>query len=145
MYNRTFWKDHVVDQHGQVIQQGTPMDQSHFNNAEHGLSDESLADSILRWKTYQDDYDTISEVRTATLSMNSGQPWPFNNTPTTIALQQLREHTDYGVDIEVTEYSGGLLGNIRVADRAMNGFKLIHDGSATTVKVVVRITGGMVH
>lgn len=40
-------------------------------------------------------------------------------------------------------YSGGRLGNIRVTDRARNGFKLVHDGSATTVKVQIRVTGGM--
>ena len=40
-------------------------------------------------------------------------------------------------------YSGGRLGNITVTDRARNGFKLVHDGSATSVQVSVRVSGGM--
>lgn len=31
MYERTFWLDHVEDQSGEVIQEGTPLDQAHFN------------------------------------------------------------------------------------------------------------------
>ena len=27
--------------------------------------------------------------------------------------------------------------------RALNGFKLVHDGSATNVKVGIRVSGGM--
>lgn len=32
MHNRTFWVDQVEDQDGQVIQQGTLIDQAHLNN-----------------------------------------------------------------------------------------------------------------
>ena len=39
--------------------------------------------------------------------------------------------------------SGGQLGNIRVTERARNGFKVLHDGSATHVQIAVRISGGM--
>ena len=28
MYERTFWLDHVEDQSGEVIQEGTPLDQA---------------------------------------------------------------------------------------------------------------------
>ena len=33
-YDRSYWKDHVTDQSGEVIQQGTLLDQQHFNNME---------------------------------------------------------------------------------------------------------------
>lgn len=144
MYSRTYWLDHVVDQHGQVIQQGTLLDQDHFNNVEVGVSDSYLAQQISRFKQIQEDYDTLSEVKSVSLAMNA-LPWPFNNKENTVALSQLREHTDYSVEVEVVSYSGGRLGNIQVKDRALNGFKLLHDGSATTVNVIVRITGGMIN
>lgn len=144
MYSRTFWLNHVVDQHGQVIQQGTLLDQDHFNNVEVGISDSYLAQQISRFKQLQEDYDTLSEVKSVSLAMNA-LPWPFNNKENTVALSQLREHTDYSVEVEVVSYSGGRLGNIQVKDRALNGFKLLHDGSATTVNVIVRITGGMIN
>lgn len=144
MYSRTFWLNHVEDQHGQVIQQGTLLDQDHFNKMEVGISDSYLAQQISRFKQIQEDYDTLSEVKSVSLAMNA-LPWPFNNKENTVALSQLREHTDYSVEVEVVSYSGGRLGNIQVKDRALNGFKLLHDGSATTVNVIVRITGGMIN
>lgn len=144
MYSRTFWLNHVEDQHGQVIQQGTLLDQDHFNNVEVGISDSYLAQQISRFKQIQEDYDTLSEVKSVSLAMNA-LPWPFNNKENTVALSQLREHTDYSVEVEVVSYSGGRLGNIQVKDRALNGFKLLHDGSATTVNVIVRITGGTIN
>ena len=144
MYTRSYWQDHVVDQYGTVIQQGTLMDQDHFNNVEVGISDSYLAQQISRFKQLQEDYDTLSEVKSVSLAMNA-LPWPFNNKENTVALSQLREHTDYSVEVEVVSYSGGRLGNIQVKDRALNGFKLLHDGSATTVNVIVRITGGMIN
>ena len=144
MYSRTFWLNHVEDQHGQVIQQGTLLDQDHLNNLEVGISDSYLAQQISRFKQIQEDYDTLSEVKSVSLAMNA-LPWPFNNKENTVALSQLREHTDYSVEVEVVSYSGGRLGNIQVKDRALNGFKLLHDGSATTVNVIVRITGGMIN
>ena len=144
MYSRTFWLNHVEDQHGQVIQQGTLLDQDHFNNVEVGIFDSYLAQQISRFKQIQEDYDTLSEVKSVSLAMNA-LPWPFNNKENTVALSQLREHTDYSVEVEVVSYSGGRLGNIQVKDRALNGFKLLHDGSATTVNVIVRITGGLIN
>ncbi|MBP5453567.1 MAG: hypothetical protein J6Y09_03000 [Lachnospiraceae bacterium] len=144
MDSRTFWLNHVEDQHGQVIQQGTLLDQDHFNNVEVGISDSYLAQQISRFMQIQEDFDTLSEVKSVSLAMNA-LPWPFNNKENTVALSQLREHTDYSVEVEVVSYSGGRLGNIQVKDRALNGFKLLHDGSATTVNVIVRITGGMIN
>ena len=142
MYDRSYWKDHVTDQQGQIIQQGTLLDQAHFNNLEIGASDNSLALQIMAFKNRQEEYNYEDELKTLTLSMNV-LPWPFNNKENTVALTNMRENTNYSVEVNVLEYSGGRLGNIRVLDRAANGFKLLHDGSATTVKVAVRISGGM--
>ena len=142
MYDRTYWKDHVTDQYGTVIQQGTLLDQAHFNNLEKGLSDQSLAAQIMAFKDRQEESNNEDELKVLTLSMDA-LPWPFNNKANTVALDFLRENTNYSVEVNVLEYSGGRLGSIRVFDKAANGFKLLHDGSATTVKVSVRICGGM--
>ena len=110
-YDRSYWKDHVTDQSGEVIQQGTLLDQQHFNNMELGISDMTLAGAIMQFKAVQDGYNYADEMHTATLAQ-TGSKWPFNNTPTTIALAQLRESTNYGVEVTVLAYSGGRLGNI---------------------------------
>ena len=48
-YNRTFWVDHAVDQNGNVIQQGTLVDQDHLNNQEVGIFDNNnLIAEMLR-------------------------------------------------------------------------------------------------
>lgn len=53
MYERTFWLDHVEDQSGEMIQEGTPLDQAHFNKMEVGIEDANLAHKIVmifaRW------------------------------------------------------------------------------------------------
>ena len=78
MYDRTYWKDHVTDQQGRVIQQGTLLDQAHFNNLEKGLSDQSLAAQIMAFKDRQEEYNNEDELKVLTLSMDA-LPWPFNN------------------------------------------------------------------
>ena len=143
MYNRTYWVDQVKDQQGHIIRPGTLMDSEHYNNMEIGISDGSLAHNIMMFKQLQTEMNNDIEAHTLALSMNSGLKWPFNNKETTVALFGLRENTNYSVEVNVLSYSGGRVGNIRVADRALNGFKLIHDGSATTVNVAVRVSGGM--
>lgn len=55
-YDRSYWKDHVTDQSGEVIQQGTLLDQQHFNNMELGISDMTLAGAIMQFKAVQDGY-----------------------------------------------------------------------------------------
>lgn len=142
MYQRSFWQDHVVDQDGEVIQQGTLLDQAHFNNLEEGVADTSLALAFHQFGALQRSYNEETEQQTVKLGMNA-LAWPFNNKETTVALKQMRENENYSVEVAVLSYSGGLLGNIRVTGRARNGFKLVHDGSATNVQVSLRISGGM--
>jgi hypothetical protein len=106
------------------------------------LDDTYTAGRIMLFRQIQDGYENQAEVHTLSLSM-TGNAWPFNNTETTVALSFLRETTEYGVDVNVISYSGGRLGSITATGRALNGFKLVHDGSATSVTVRVRVTGGM--
>ena len=67
-YDRSYWKDHVTDQSGEVIQQGTLLDQQHFNNMELGISDMTLAGAIMQFKAAQDGYNYADELHTATLA-----------------------------------------------------------------------------
>ena len=143
MYDRTFWKNHVTDQDGRVIQQGTLLDQDHFNKMEEGISDATLATAITTWAQQKTEAQTGPEVQNVTLT-GSGSPWPFNNTEKAVALQGIRNSTHYTVDIEVLSYKGGTVGNIQVKDKALNGFKLLHDGSATELQLAVTVSGGMI-
>ena len=48
MFKRTFWRNHVEDQDGKVIQQGTLLEQDQFNRMEVGISDSNMAANIIR-------------------------------------------------------------------------------------------------
>lgn len=38
IYNKTVWKDHIVDSGGKVVQQGTPLSAGNLNRIEEGLA-----------------------------------------------------------------------------------------------------------
>ena len=59
-----------------------------------------------------------------------------------MALSTTRKNTNYDVDVYVKSYTGGTLGDITVKDKLANGFKLRHDGSAKSVVVIIKVTGG---
>lgn len=215
MYERNYWLNHVEDESGGVVQEGTPLDQDHFNPMEEGISDAHLATKLLsiaaRWglfgsgtdgatseevkkltdKTEENataignlqktqktqgesitnldtrlgtleqtstNYgrrldalekagtggggDTTQEVQEITITAGS-DPWPFGITTKSVTLGTVRKNTNYTVDAYVKSYSGGALGDVVVSDKGTNNFKVKHDGSATTVTLVLKITGGM--
>ena len=86
--------------------------------------------------------DTTQEVQEITITAGS-DPWPFGITTQSVTLGTVRRNTNYTVDAYVKSYSGGALGDVVVSDKGTNNFKVKHDGSATTVTLVLKITGGM--
>lgn len=177
MYERTFWLDHVEDQGGEVIQEGTPLDQAHFNKMEVGIEDANIAHKIVmifaRWierrlaaiegtsethttdiagikakDTAQDgrltalESETAAEVKEVTLTANRN-PWPFCNDDKNVILTTVRKNTNYTVDVYVKSVADGRLGDITVSGKGTNSFKVRHDGSAKTVVLTLKITGGM--
>lgn len=141
MYRRTFWLDKVVDADtGEQIQEGTDQSAGHFNNAEHGISDVNLAAALILISSSLTAEQVATEERTITLT--NSQSYPFNDSTQTIALATARNFTDYTVEAEVLDHSGNV-GDVRIFDRMLNGFKVAYDGSAKTATVKLRIKGGM--
>lgn len=141
MYRRTFWLDKVVDEQTQeVIQEGTDQSAGHFNNAEHGISDVNLAAALILISSSLTAEQVATEEKTVTLTNN--QSYPFNNSKQTIALSKARNFTDYTVEAEVLEHSGSV-GEVRISERMLNGFKVAYDGSAKSATIKLRIKGGM--
>lgn len=85
--------------------------------------------------------ETAVEVKDVTLTAGSA-PWPYCIKDTAVGLSTTRKNTAYDVDVYVKSYSGGRLGDITVKDKLANGFKLHHDGSAKTVVVTIKVSGG---
>ena len=59
-----------------------------------------------------------------------------------IALSTVRNFTDYTVEAEITDHEGNV-GEVRIFDRMLNGFKIAYDGSAKSATIKLRIKGGM--
>ena len=173
MYKQTQWQDRVTEYEdryketenpdgtfthtpveGKIIQVGTPQNQTNFNNMENGIQDATVAGNILAWLNLQqqrknDAHQEIVEaeilggLQTVTLT-NSLTP-PFNTTldsPKTVALKTARKSLFYTVEAEVTAHDG-LVGEIIISDKALNGFKIAYTGSGKSVTLAVRIKGGM--
>ena len=141
MYRNTHWIDEVKDQETEeVIQEGTPQSAGNFNNMEGGISDAHLAAALLIIQSGLTADQVATEEKTVTLS--NSQSYPFNNSTQTIALSSVRNFTDYTVEAEITDHDGNV-GDVRIFDRMLNGFKVAYDGSAKSATIKLRIKGGM--
>jgi hypothetical protein len=143
-YNRTTWKDHVVDPGtGAVIQQGTPQSATNFNNMEEGIFAGDAGMSVLSQQVLQHKR-VLSDLEgeTGQASMTNSQSYPFNNSSVTVNLQKSRDTLNYRVLVEVVS-SNGPVGEVVVYDKQLNGFKIKFTGSATAVTVKYYVTGGM--
>lgn len=141
MYRNTQWLDEVKDEEsGELIQTGTDQSAGNFNNMEHGISDAHLAAALLIIQNGLTADQVATEEKTVTLS--NSQSYPFNNSTQTIALSKVRNFTDYTVEAEITGHKGNV-GEVRIFDRMLNGFKVAYDGSAESATIKLRIKGGM--
>ena len=173
MYKQTEWQDRVTQYEdryrvtanmdgtytheevpGEVLQAGTPQNQTNFNNAENGIQDVTMATQILAWANFHKqrhdaeheamvDAELLGELHEVTLT--NSQRYPFNSSldaPHTIALSQTRRNLFYSVEAEVLE-SDGQVGEIIISDKALNGLRIAYTGSGASVTLAVRIKGGM--
>ena len=146
MYNQTHWLDKVVDPDTQeVIQPGTPQSAGNFNNMENGIQDVSVAfaQMMIANRELEHRLDNEAAVEEHTVVLTNTQAYPFNNSKTTVNLTKVRANKTYVVDVEITAHSGGEVGDIKITDKLLNGFKVEFDGSASSVTVVLRIKGGL--
>ena len=77
------------------------------------------------------------------VALTNSSTYPFNNSVKVISLTQEKTTTDYYVDIELVSAAGGGVGDFRVTDKLLNGFKLAFTGAATAVNVICRVKGGV--
>lgn len=144
MYNREFWKDHIVDEDtGEVLQQGTLQDAEHFNNMEEGISEANEMASFLAeqmGKVQRGVESAQGEVVRVTLT--NSQAYPFNNSVKSVNLSHYKTNTNYLVQPEVVSYSGGGVGDIEITDKLLNGFKIAFTGAAKQVVLDLHISGG---
>lgn len=156
MYEPTSWLNHTTDKPGryhitkneddgtynitragEVMQQGTPQDQAHFNHIEAGVFDAHIAVALLLDALRQQSW----EIETGEIVLTNTADFPFNNSVKSVSLVTHRENGEYIV-IPVATAPTGNIGDIVVSDRLTNGFKLAFTGSAPSVTVKYTVIGG---
>ncbi len=143
-YKRIFWQDEVKDQHGNIIQDGTPLSSKNMNNQEEGIFSAAELSAVLAQQVRQHNRvlaDLEGEIGEVILT--NSQSYPFNNSVKTVALAKKRDTLNYRVTVEVVSVTGGMAGDIEVYDKQLNGFKIAFAGSATSAKVKYYVQGGM--
>lgn len=163
-YSVTIWKDHAVtpahtftvteNADGTitltpawtVVQQGTNMSASNFNNMEEGISAAGIeaAEALRLINLLQDDVAGVQGIIIEATLKNT-YSYPFNNSKATIAIDTAytRRNTDYYVITEVESYEGDDVGDIIISDKLVNGFKAAFDGNATSATIKFYVIGGM--
>ncbi|AZV57913.1 hypothetical protein [Clostridium sp. AWRP] len=75
-YSKTLWKDHIKDQNGNVIQQGTPVSAQHLNNIENGLATavEEINNNVgMIRETIPSGFTTLSDLDYGYMATNPNQ------------------------------------------------------------------------
>lgn len=137
-YERTRWVDDVPG-----IQEGTPQDEFHFNNAEVGIDAGNLLAEFLAEVVHKHNMsinNVTGEVITRTLT-NTNRDFYNNNSVQTVALAVARDTLNYTVDVEIQGDIANV-GDVVVYDKQLNGFKVKYTGSAASVTVKLYVHGG---
>ena len=163
MINPIKWKDHVTEfpnrfvetdlgggytqiekAGGEVIQQGTPMNAANFNNMDEKALQGIMLGLMMGQHVHQLDQKVDGlEGEIIDTTLTNSAAYPFNNSKKTIALATRKNTTDYVVLVEVVSSTGGGVGEIRITDKLVNGFKIEHTGAATSVSVRCVVRGGI--
>ncbi|MEW8997895.1 MAG: hypothetical protein AB2462_08835 [Thermoanaerobacter sp.] len=140
---RLIWVDHVVDEQGNIVQQGTPLSARNLNRIEDNTWEIHEISAVLTQQVMQHKRllaDLEGEVGQVTLT--NTQAYPFNNSKITVALVKPRDTLNYTVQTEIIS-AAGIPGDIKISDKQLNGFKIEFTGSATSVTVKYIVRGGM--
>ena len=129
---------------GEIIQQGTPLSATNFNAMDlesiHGVLAAIIVGQHVRQLTQKVEGLEGEQIQT---TMTNSQAYPFNNSKKTVNLSKNRHTKDYSVIVEILENTGGGVGEIRITDKLLNGFKIEFTGAASSVKVNCIVQGGI--
>lgn len=145
-YEATVWEDRVLDEAtGQVIVEGTPVDEENMNNIEAGILvahyDVGLLAAFLAQQTTLNklEIEKYKKQRLlqgqATIAGSSSNGYFRDSEPfVQVSLTGFAQINAPNYDVIVTPISGdsGLVGRLEVYDKTQNGFKVKMTGSASS-------------
>jgi len=146
-YEPLEWEDHIVDKDtGDVLVQGTPVNEVNLNNIEAGILLAHLDIGILTTFLAQQVNLNTKELEKykkqrllqgqATISASSSNGYFRDLDPfVQVSLNGFAQINAPNYDVIVTPISGdtGLIGDLQVYDKTQNGFKVKMTGSASSV------------
>ena len=156
------WKDHVTQfsnrykeinnadgtitheaVEGEVIQEGTPQNAKNFNDMEQRIlaAGEVAGLAMLKVGVVESKVEGLAGEIIETTLTNSKE-YPFNNSKKTLALKTPRGNLDYTVFVESSTEDAGVIGEIKITDKQLNGFKIEFTGAAKEVSVKCTVQGG---
>lgn len=142
-YDIIRWQDEVIDQNGDIMQEGTLHDEVNMNRMEGGiLESHLLATMLLQQGIQQKQILAYLEGEIGQVTLNNTETFPFNNSIKTVAMAKQRDTLNYRITTEVMS-TDGTVGDIIITDKQLNGFKIAFTGSANTVTIKYYIQGGM--
>ena len=134
MYKRTIWQDHV-----EGIQEGTDMNAANFNNLEAGTMEAAaLAALDAAYRRYAADDAANAKIVSIEQTLTGSSLQSVD-----IPASATRNMTSYVVDVEIKSVTGGTCGDITISTKQANGFKAQYNGTATSVSVIFKVSGGM--
>ncbi len=139
MYDRTFWQDHIVDEQGQVLVQGTNLSEDNFNNIEKGV----FENRVIELLNAQMNSLASAENLENALTKVEGGTVTQNGTTIKVAFNSVRNNTNYEV-IPVVGKSSGLTNyHFNITAKQANGFLCDVYGEFTSVTVYFLVKGGI--
>ncbi len=96
----------------------------------------------LRQHIWQmEDEALVCEI--GSVSLTNSLKFPFNDSKKSVALSKTQKNVNYSVTAW-TESEAGNVGEIKVTDKQVNGFKVGYSGSAKSVTVKYIVIGGII-
>jgi len=142
-YDILKWKDGVIDQDGNIMQEGTLHDEVNMNRMEEGIYQANVLATMLFQQDMQQKRTLADlEGEIGQVALSNTEAFPFNNSITTVSMDKQRDTLNYRVTTEVLS-ADGEVGDITVSDKQLNGFKIEYTGSATSATIKYYIQGGM--
>lgn len=131
-YTPQEWVDHVEDEEGNVIQQGTPVSQNKMNRIESGIQTALGPAGLLIYQTLQfvqklnQEYEKMQKQK-----IRQGEVTITEGNYTAVALEGFVQYDspNYQVFTELVDGDPALVGDIIIYDKTSNGFKVKYTGS----------------
>ena len=101
----------------------------------------AIATMIVAQRQIGFNIDDILKSGIGTINLTNAQEFPFNNSQTSVALQRPQSDSNYIV-VAFVETAVGNVGEIEIADKLTNGFKISYSGSAKSATIKYIVIGG---